>query len=93
MHCAKTERVGGVLVLAMAAGLWLSVADQADAQRGWGWPDSRYRVQIPERDIFPDNRFTFCRIRYTSIGYGAPWNTDYPESDQHFSWRLSELTT
>ena len=99
MHCAKTECVGGAILLAMAAGLWLSVADQADAQRGWGWPDSRYRVEIPERDIFPDNRFTFCRIRYTSYGeppggnYRGRWSIDYPESDQHFSWRLSELTT
>ncbi|MCH8203961.1 MAG: DUF4159 domain-containing protein [Candidatus Hydrogenedentes bacterium] len=96
-HAARTHRVEWALVVAIAAGVWLWVADGAAAQRSWGWPGSA-PVIIPERDIFPDNRFTFCRIRYTSYGerprsnYGR-WSIDYPQSDEHFSWRLSELTT
>lgn len=74
----------------------------ADAQRFGG---GRYRsfdeggYIYPERTIFPDNKFVFCRLRYTSYGEGdrneryGLWLTDYPESDEHFSWRISELTT
>ena len=94
-HAARTHRVEWALVVAIAAGVWLWVADGAAAQRSWGWPGSA-RVKIPERDIFPDNRFTFCRIRYTSYGDRPgyeKWSIDYPQSDEHFSWRLSELTT
>ena len=99
VHAARTRRAECALVVAIAAGVWLWVADGAAAQRPWGWSQDRYRVEIPERDIFPDNRFTFCRIRYTSYGerpggdYRGRWSIDYPESDVHFSWRLSELTT
>src|SRR5690606_18278659 len=45
------------------------------------------------------NEFKFCRIQYTSYGEHPAynrrgrWTIDYPESDIHFSWRLSELTT
>ena len=55
-----------------------------------------------ERDIFPTNNFTFCRIEYTS-GFGGggwgrgrrggSWSVDYPESDENFSLRLSQITT
>ena len=54
--------------------------------------------KILERSIFPSERFTFCRIRYTS-GWGGryygrgDWSTDYPQSDENFSLRLDELTT
>ena len=49
-------------------------------------------------------KFTFCRIEYNSYGgYGEAeydydgrhwkrWQTDYPESDENFLFRLSELT-
>ena len=92
---AKAKCVGGAIILAIAVGVWFSVADRAEAQRRWGgWQDSRSRFTVPKRDIFPDNRFTFCRIRYTSYGYRPfRWDTDYPASDENFSWRLSELTT
>ncbi|MCZ6636223.1 MAG: DUF4159 domain-containing protein [bacterium] len=56
---------------------------------------------VMERDIFPGNSFTFCRVRYSSVGRGewgwgrrrGSWATDYPESDENFSLRLSQLTT
>ncbi len=57
-------------------------------------------VELPIREIFPTGGFTFCRIQYTSYGEDpgenvpyARWTIDFPDSDRHFSWRLSELTT
>ncbi len=74
----------------------LLVSLTAEAQkRRW-----RY-IEPMERDIFPGNAFTFCRIQYTS-GQGGDrwwgrrggrWAIDYPESDENFSLRLSQLTT
>ncbi|MBN4046830.1 DUF4159 domain-containing protein [bacterium AH-315-P07] len=74
------------------------------AQRGrWGgdpWTRSAYTaLEYPDRIVFPDNKFVFCRLRYTSRGehpstnIRGRWQIDYPDSDEHFSWRLSELTT
>jgi hypothetical protein len=50
--------------------------------------------EIPKRDIFPGDVFTFCRIQYDS-GWrrGGGWMTDYNDSDINFSTRLEELTT
>lgn len=60
--------------------------------RGYG----RY-YDVPPRDIFPSNTFTFCRIEYDSAyGYGRRGGgcyTDYPDSDLNFSRRLAEVTT
>lgn len=41
---------------------------------------------------FPDDMFTFVRIRYKSWRGGA-WATDYPDSDLNFSYRLQQLTS
>lgn len=49
---------------------------------------------VPEE--FSDDVFTFVRIRYSSGGYGRrnyAWNTDYPDSDLNFSYRLQQLTS
>lgn len=84
---------------------WLT--DTGHAQRGWGrgygsgyggYGGGRRGYSPPEhRDIFPGETFTFCRAIYTErdgrrYGRGGPW-TDYPDSEQNFSKRLSELTT
>lgn len=72
--------------------------DSADAQRR-RWRRSLERM---ERDIFPSNSFTFCRIEYSSgssrsrWGRGrrrGSWSVDYPEADENFSLRLSQITT
>jgi hypothetical protein len=50
----------------------------------------------PENDCPDPNTFTFCRLQYTDVRrepLGHGWNTDYPESDQNFMIRLSQLTT
>ena len=66
-------------------------ASDTSAQRRWrGW------IEPMERKIFPSNTFTFCRVEYTGGGRrrrGGSWATDYPESDENFSLRLSQLTT
>lgn len=56
---------------------------------GWGYVEDNL-LQPHEN---PKESFTFCRIRYTSVGGGFRWDTDYPDSDINFSMRLSELTT
>lgn len=57
-------------------------------------------VEMSGRDIFPGETFVFCRIKYRSYNESrwsnfrrGRWSIDYPESDRHFSYRLSELTT
>jgi len=78
----------------IATSLFLAAAPEAAGQfRGWGHREIRW----PERDIFPGNVFTFCRVQYTSPpGWGASsgdWRTDAPDSDYNFSLRLTEITT
>jgi hypothetical protein len=71
--------------------------DSAFAQ----FPRRGYReyreIEEPDRDIFPGNSFTFCRVRYHSSREGrwrgGDWRTDYPDSDLNFPQRLSELTS
>lgn len=48
-----------------------------------------------ERDErFPDDVFTFVRIRYNSFeGERGKWRTDYPDSDLNMSFRLQQLTS
>jgi hypothetical protein len=67
--------------------------------RGGGRRGNRqfYDYQPPPRDIFPDHRFTFCRIQYTSVDgpgrQGQGWAIEYPQADLNLSLRLAELTT
>jgi hypothetical protein len=44
---------------------------------------------------FKGDVFTFVRIRYTSHGggWGGRWDTDWPDSDLNFPYRLHELTS
>lgn len=41
---------------------------------------------------FKHDVFTFVRIRYRSAWGWDRWATDYPDSDQNFSYRLQQLT-
>lgn len=100
MRYMKTNQYIGVLSVLIIGLLWAPFAGirPVHAQRNWdqhAFEALEYAKQIP----FPDNRFTFCRLRYTSFGEPnsrhniGRWATDYPESDAHFSMRLAELTT
>ncbi len=72
------------------------MVEESNAQR---WRGRRDRsLSLPERDIFPTDSFTFCRVMYNSGGRGwgrggGRWAVDFPESEENFSIRLSELTT
>jgi hypothetical protein len=90
------------LILAAAAVFFTVALGAVWAQRrgrnrgrggGYGRRFDRQIYNLPPRDIFPSNTFTFCRVRYTSNGARWDWSTDYPDSDLNFPMRLSELTT
>ena len=90
------------LRLALAAAIFAGVIAAGVAQYGYGGYGRRSYYEIPERDIFPGNSFTFCRVQYTSgggyegrrgRGGRGGWTTDFPESDLNFSRRLAEQTT
>ncbi len=79
------------LILVFAAGTALADADRFSLFR----KKSNVRIQ---------NKFTFVRVEYDSEGYDGEsgyfyegrywlrWETDYPEADENFTFRLSELT-
>ncbi|MGI6456662.1 MAG: DUF4159 domain-containing protein [bacterium] len=87
-------------VLTLCIFVQCELAPSASAQQ-WDRRDRWGRgYEAPERDIFPGNTFTFCRILYNSHRGGYGWGrrgggcwTDYPDSDLNFPQRLSELTT
>jgi hypothetical protein len=66
--------------------------DQRMEWRRYG-RDRRPRMEKTAPLEFEPNKFTFCRIRYSSYGGRWGWDTDYPYSDRNFSLRLSQLTT
>jgi Domain of unknown function (DUF4159) len=90
-----------VIVLLLLA---VSSASLAQWRRGRGrsrWDhDERAGVPMWENDAqFKDDVFTFVRIQYDSWGgrgrgrRGNSWDTDYPDSDFNFSYRLQQLTS
>lgn len=92
----RRRRFRFAIAFGLAAAALAGVMVPAAAQWGGGrWRgEQRY---LPERDIWPGNKFTFCRLQYDSYGYGrrggGRWATDWPEADVNFSIRLAELTT
>lgn len=80
------KRVGAAVVLA------LLVAVAAHAQFRGGFRRGPVRLASPESF---DGAFSFCRLMYENVRYedgGQGWWTDYPDAEQNFSIRLSELT-
>lgn len=75
--------------------LLLAISADSPGQR-------RRRVDLDDRRGVPDwqfdqrflrDIFTFVRIEYDSWGRGWSWQTDYPDSDLNFSFRLQQLTS
>ena len=60
----------------------------------------RDRNGVPLWDVgqeFSKDVFTFARVRYSSYGRGGwggrSWNTDWPDADLNFSYRLQQMTS
>jgi Domain of unknown function (DUF4159) len=63
------------------------------------------RAGVPDWKVdphFKDDVFTFVRVEYSSSyggggwgrrGWGGGWDTDFPDSDLNFSFRLQQLTS
>ncbi|MFO0918090.1 MAG: DUF4159 domain-containing protein [Planctomycetaceae bacterium] len=57
-------------------------------------PADRNGVPTWENDpAFEDDVFTFVRVKYQSYHSWDRWNTDFPDSDLNFSYRLQQLTS
>jgi hypothetical protein len=91
-----------VVALALAVAIDASLAQFQRRGRGGGGRDrgggrnTPARIDLPPREIFPGNVFTFCTVMYYSnrrepLGFG--WGTDYPDSGYNFMLRLQEFTT
>jgi hypothetical protein len=87
-----------VVLLLVGATITLTFAGHSSAQRGWqrGWGrnrDPRNGVPTWENDLeYKQDVFTFCRVRFDSRTRWG-WQTDYPDSDLNFSFRLQQLTS
>lgn len=89
---------GFAVLLLLACGQGLLAMDDEKVAEGYKLFKSQKNLDLP-------SRFTFVRVRYDSVGgYGESWytyqgrdwerwETDYPEADENFLYRLSELTT
>lgn len=86
-----------VLLLALVALLPFALA-----QRGWRGRRTADRHDFPQWEVdsqFKNDVFTFVRIQYDSgsrrWGGGGwnRWDTDYPDSDLNFSFRLQQMTS
>lgn len=87
--------------------LLLSISGSSFAQRDLWSGRGRWRQRevteirfdrrgVPDwevNDQFPDDVFTFVRLRYDSHRGWGKWATDYPDSDLNFSFRLQQLTS
>ncbi|HVZ23469.1 MAG TPA: DUF4159 domain-containing protein [Vicinamibacterales bacterium] len=82
------------LAMALALAVILAVAGLA-AQRPFILTRGR-NLQVPINHGMPDRLlgFTFCRLRYQNIRRArkSGWGDDYPQADNNFMVRLSELT-
>jgi hypothetical protein len=96
--------VAVVLVLSLFGGLLVAQEFGRRGRRGGrGFDPSRppERNGVPEWQVdraFKNDVFTFARIQYGSRyggrgGWGGGWQTDFPDSDLNFSYRLQQLTS
>ncbi|APZ95782.1 DUF4159 domain-containing protein [Fuerstiella marisgermanici] len=101
MNRSRTAVIAAMLLVLITA----AAVAQFGGYRRFGYgrsrvgPDGRPdRRGVPDWKVdekFKDDVFTFCRIRYNSYGgrRGDRWNTDYPDADLNFSYRLQQLTS
>ena len=86
------NRVGRILLVAVAGAAVLAAAGAAHAQRYFREGSFAPRW-APAR--MPDSSFVICRLAYRSVRMeysGIGWQTDYPYAEINLTTRLSELT-
>ena len=104
---APASRVAAVSILAsLIAIVGFAMIFQLGADTSEAQP--RFRRRYIDLEAPPDRRgvpdwevnqrfkhdvFTFVRLKYNSYGRGGGWQTDYPDSDLNFSYRLQQLTS
>jgi Domain of unknown function (DUF4159) len=84
----RCTQIGLILIVCLLADL--SVGQTG--RRGYNDSDSsRNHWKVDPQ--FPHDLFTFVRIRYSSWRRRWAWQTDWPDSDRNFLYRLQELTS
>ncbi len=86
-----------VLLLVGISGSSYAQFDPGMRRRRSRIPDFQFdRAGVPDweaDDEFPEDVFTFARLRYNDYSGWGKWATDYPDSDLNFSFRLQQLTS
>ena len=80
------------LVLLVGVTLAYAQSYRRGGRRGAAPPAGVENVTWEVDPKFKRDVFTFVRIRYYS-SWRDMWDTDYPDSDQNFSYRLQQLTS
>lgn len=96
-----------LILLAFVASM--SIAQDSGRRRGYGGgygggrgfggpidPDQVDRGNVPTWEIdphFKSDVFTFVRIQYSSHRRPYAWQTDFPDSDLNFTFRLQQVTS
>src|SRR5688572_24923978 len=80
------------LVLLVGVTLAYAQSYRRGGRRGAAPPAGVENVTWEVDPKFKRDVFTFVRIRYYS-SWRDRWDTDYPDSDQNFSYRLQQLTS
>lgn len=88
----------GILVLLLCVTLaYAQRSRRGDRYRGAARPQGAEDTSWEVDPKFKKDVFTFVRLRFTdgwSSRWGrGRWETDYPDSDQNFSFRLQQLTS
>ncbi|WP_417746404.1 DUF4159 domain-containing protein [Rosistilla oblonga] len=91
----KPMIIAGLLLAIAVTSLAMAQRWRRDRNRDW---QSAGRGDVPDWETnadFPNDMFTFVRIKYQSAGWGrgGGWDTDYRDSDLNFSLRLHQLTS
>jgi hypothetical protein len=94
---SRSTVIAATLIVATAGAV--AVAQWGRGRRGGDSTDWRNGAPTWETsERFKHDVFTFVRVKYSSYGGrggyygGGKWQTDYPDSDLNFSYRLHQLT-
>ena len=96
-----TTSLLAVLIVLIVGGTFLWQASDSTEAQPWrrqafdpnAKPD---RNGVPDWEVdprFKDDVFTFVRLKYNAYRRGGGWQTDYPDADLNFSFRLQQLTS